>query len=234
MENNNTYFLPIAVLAAGLLIAGAVVYNGSRPTTDTGTAQAVDVKDIKLEGNPFIGDPNAPLTMAFWSDYQCPYCKAVETGGVPQIQTPAAMPDIIKSYVDTGKVKIVFMDFAFLGNDSITVAEYGRAIWKLYPDKYFEWRTAAFMAQDEEGDKGFGDAASVDKLNATIAGIDAAKVAADVKENKATYDALIQADRAEGVKAGVQSTPSSLVGNQLIVGAYPFANFQSAIEAQIK
>ena len=34
-----------------------------------------------------------------------------------------------------------------------------------------------YTAQDDEGDQGFGDAASIDKLTATIAGIDPAKVA---------------------------------------------------------
>ncbi|OYV27321.1 MAG: hypothetical protein B7W98_02020 [Parcubacteria group bacterium 20-58-5] len=140
----------------------------------------------------------------------------------------------MKDYVDTGKVKIVFMDFPFLGNDSITGGEYSRSVWKLYPDQYFAWRTAMYKAQDQEGDQGFGNAASIDALDATIPGIDAAKVAADVKANKATYDAEMDADKAEAGKVGVNATPSFVIGTQMIAGAYPYANFQAAIDAALK
>src|SRR3989338_8716981 len=192
METNdtNSKFLPVAVVVAGLLIAGAVVWNGSRLSTDSPqTAAKVDIKNVKTDGEPFFGQADAPVTIAFWSDFQCPYCKAFEIGH-SQIPTPAALPEIIKNYVDTGKVKIVFKDVVFLspraGMDSLTGALYGQSIWKLYPTNYFAWRTAMFTAQDEENG-GFGNAASIDKLNATIAGIDAAKVVADIKANTDAY-----------------------------------------------
>lgn len=223
--------MPIAVVVAGLLIAGAVLWNGSNPSTGSeqaGSPQAgakVDIKNVKTEGAPFIGSESAPVTIAFWSDFQCPFCKQFELNTFPQI---------VKDYVDTGKVKVVFMDFSFLGQDSIAAAIYSRSVWKLYPNQYFAWRTAMYDEQDEEGDQGFGDAASIDKLNVTIAGIDAAKVAADVKANTSTYQAAIDADKAEAQKAGINATPSFVIGTQAIQGAYPFATFQSAIDALLK
>jgi len=239
-NKDNGISLPVSVVLAGALIAGAVLWNGSHPTSaPAGTggspqaAPSVNIKNVKTAGDPYIGQQNAPVTVAFWSDFQCPYCKAFEIGH-PQIPTPAALPDIIKNYVDTGKVKIVFMDFTFLGNDSVTAALYNRSIWKLYPDKYFAWRTAMYTAQDEEGDKGFGNAASIDKLNATIAGIDAAKVAADVKANTSTYQAMVDADKAEAGKAGVNATPSFVIGTKMIPGAVSYATFQAAIDAVLK
>ncbi|MCR4333874.1 MAG: thioredoxin domain-containing protein [Patescibacteria group bacterium] len=236
--NTNSKFLPVAVVVAGVLIAGAVMWNGSRSTAPagqagSGTAAKVNIKDVKTDGDPFIGQADAPVTIAFWSDFQCPYCKAVEVGGIPQIPIEPALPDLIKNYVDTGKVKIVFMDFNFLGPDSITAGEYSRSVWKLYPDQYFAWRTAMYTAQDEENG-GFGDVASIDKLTATIAGIDAAKVASDVKANKTAYDALMEADKAEAGKVGVNATPSFIIGTQLIPGAVPYAALQAAIDAVLK
>lgn len=228
MDTNETTskFLPIAVIVAGLLIAGAVMWNGSRPAGGPGgAAPAADIKNVKMDGDPFIGSAGAPVTIAFWSDFQCPYCKNFELGTLPQI---------IKDYVDAGKVKVVFMDFAFLGSDSLTAGLYSRSVWKLYPDQYFAWRTAMYVAQDEEGDRGFGDAESIDKVNATIAGIDAAKVAADVKENGSAYQALLDADKAEAQKIGINATPSFVIGKQIIAGAYPYANFQAAIEEALK
>ncbi|HUX81143.1 MAG TPA: thioredoxin domain-containing protein [Candidatus Paceibacterota bacterium] len=237
-EKNNKYFLPLAVIVAGLFVGGAVIWSGSHPAGPAGSgaapAPSVNIKDVNTAGNPFIGAANAPVTIAFWSDYQCPYCKAFEVGGIPQITTPAALPDIIKNYVDTGKVKIVFMDFVFLGNDSVTAALYGRSVWHLYPDQYFAWRTAMYNAQDQEGDQGFGNAASIDKLDATISGLDPAKIIADVAANKSTYQASIDADKAEAEKVGVNATPSFVIGTQMIAGAYPYAAFQTALDALLK
>lgn len=228
-ETSNKYFLPIAVVVAGLFIAGAVMWNGSRPAgspqAGTGAAPKVDIKNVKTDGDPFIGQPNAPVTIAVWGDYQCPFCKKFEVETLPQI---------IKDYVDAGKVKVVFMDFTFLGSDSTTAALYSRSVWRLYPSQYLAWRTAMYEAQDEEQDIGFGDAASIDKLNATIAGIDAAKVAADVKANKSTYEAQINADKTEAQKVGIGATPSFVIGTQVIQGAYPYPTFQAAIDALLK
>lgn len=234
METNDTmgkYFLPGAVIVAGLFIAGAVLWSGSHPSAPSGTtgtqptASQADISKVKTDGDPFIGKADAPVTIAFWSDYQCPFCKQFEVTTLPQI---------IKDYVDTGKVKIVMMDFAFLGNDSLTGGEYSRAVWKLYPEKYMTWRTAMYQAQDQEGDQGFGNAASIDKLNATIPGLDAAKIAADVKANKAAYDAAMNEDKVEGQKQGINATPGFVIGKQAILGAYPYATFQSAIDAVLK
>ncbi len=241
--DNNKYFLPGAVIIAGALIAGAVVWNGSHPSGPAGpradgrTLSAVNINDIKTAGDPFLGNADAPITIAFWSDFQCPFCKQFEVGGVPELTQggiTTAFPDVVKTYVDTGKAKVVFMDFAFLGDDSITAAAYGRAVWKLYPEHYFAWRTAMYTAQDDEGDKGFGDAASINALTAKIAGIDAVKVAADVTANKTAYDAAAAADKAEATRAGVNGTPAFVIGNEFINGAQTFSAFQKAIEDPIK
>lgn len=229
METNeqNNKFLPVAVVVAGLLIAGAVLWNSSRPAAGPGEAAApkVNIKDVKTDGNPFIGKMDAPTTIAVWGDFRCSFCKKFE------LET---LPEIVTNYVDTGKVKIVFMDFAFLGNDSVTSALYGRSIWKLYPSQYVAWRTAMYEAQGPEGVQGFGTAASLDKLNATISGIDAAKVAVDVQTNGNIYKAEIDANKAEGQKVGINATPSFVIGMQVIQGAYPYANFKAAIDEALK
>lgn len=229
--------MPVSVVVAGVFIAGAVMWSNANPTTspDKGgePTVVVDINNVATDGNPFIGQADAPVVIAFWSDFQCPFCKAAETGGVPQIPVEPAIPQIDETYIKTGKVKLVFMDFAFLGKDSLDAALYNRAVWKLYPELYYTWRTAMYEAQDEEGDKGFGDAASIDALNATISGLDADAIATDVAENGATYRAMVERDMQEARKVGIDATPSFVIGNQVIAGAYPFSKFQTVIEAEL-
>ena len=240
-KDYSSLYLPAAIIVAGALVAAGLYLGlagkGSAATTagaQPAAPQAVNVKDVSQAGEPFIGKVDAPLTMAFWSDYQCPFCKAVEVGGIPQIKVDPSMPTIIKNYVDTGKLKIVFKDFAFLGNDSITGAEYARAVWALFPDKYYTWRVAMFKAQDQEGDVGFGNAKTIDALIATIPGLDDAKIKATIATNKATYDAAISADQQEGAKFGVQGTPGFIIGTKSIDGAVPLSTFTAAIDSQLK
>lgn len=234
-KDYSNLYIPAAIVIAGAVIGVALyVALSPRAGTSDGTPQAkVDIKDVKIESAPYIGKADAPVVLAYWFDYQCPYCKAVDVGGVPQIPIEPALPIIIKDYVETGKVKIVFKDYAFLGPDSTTAALYEHAIWKLYPNKFYAWHTAIFEAQDEENG-GFGDEASIIALTGKIAGIDVNKMKADVAANKAEYQKEIDADRAEGTAFGIQGTPGFITGKKLIPGAAEFATFKEAIDPQLK
>lgn len=221
------YLTPIAVVVGALIIAGAFAFghggttgqnpNGQKP------AQAVDIKDVDIAGDPYLGDPNAPVVMAYWFDYQCPFCKQFEQG---------AMKDLYENYVKTGKLKIVIQDFQFLGPDSDDAALFARAVWEVNPDQFYPWFQAMFEAQDEEHG-GFGDAASVEALTRTIPGIDADKVVALTKSKKAEYQAAIAADRAEGSSFGINGTPSMIVGTTMLSGAQPYATVAALVDAEL-
>ncbi len=231
---------PLGIVVVTLILAVAVGMNkdslsknkantatnqvAGANTAGTGAAPSVDIKNIKNDGDPFIGNANAPVTIAYWSDYQCPYCKQFEL---------STLPSIIQAYVDTGKVKIVFKDFQFLGKDSLTGGLYARAVWDLYPDKFFAWREAMFNAQDGEN-TGFGDEASVKLVTSKIDGIDVSKVAAQVASKNSQYQAELTADKTEGAQNGITGTPGSITGTYLISGAGSFSAFQADIEAQLK
>ena len=57
---------------------------------------------ISADNDPIIGDPNAPITIIEFSDFQCPFCARFH------IQT---LPLILEEYIEQGKVKLVFRDF---------------------------------------------------------------------------------------------------------------------------
>lgn len=237
----NQWIVPGSIIIAALIIAiglyaGLASKGGTAAAGGTQQpAKAVNVKDIDITGDAYIGNANAPVTLVYWFDYQCPFCKAFDVGGISQIPVEPSMPVLKEKYVDTGKLKIVFKNFAFLGKDSITAAEYSQAVWHLYPEQFFAWNTAMMKAQDEEGDQGFGNATSIDALiKAQFPKMDGAKIKADVAANGAKYDAATQADMQQAEALGINGTPGFVTGTQLISGLSDPATFESAIDAQLK
>src|ERR1035441_2924538 len=72
------------------------------------------VLPIAFEPNgSYLGNPNATVTVIQYGDYQCPYCEAFFQNTWPQLKA---------EYVDTGKIRFSFQDYAFLGPDSTTAA----------------------------------------------------------------------------------------------------------------
>ena len=227
------YSIPLAIVVAGALIAGALYYSNNSGAGPGGQVASVNVEDVKIQADdPVIGEKDAPVTLAYWFDYQCPFCKAVDVGGVPQIPIEPAMPTLVKDYVETGKLKIVFKDYAFLGEDSTTAALYKHAVWELYPDKFYAWHEAMFHAQDEEHG-GFGNEASILTLIRTISGLDANALKAKVAEKRDVYLTLMAEDQAEGAAFGINGTPGFITGTTLIPGADDLSAFKAAIDAQL-
>jgi protein-disulfide isomerase len=223
-----------AIITAGAMIAVALIIalhsSGSAaitPTTAPTTPQAtvaVDASKVNTVNEPYIGNANAPVTIAYWFDYQCPFCKQNE------LQT---MPEIVTNYVDTGKVKIVFKDFAFLGPDSQTLGQYGRAVWAEDPAKFEAWHDTVFADQGTEN-TGWATQSEINSIDTKVLGAsEAATVTQLVKTNGATYQKEMDADKAEAGTFGIQGTPAFIIGKQLITGAQPYAQFQAAIETAL-
>ena len=127
MQTNtqNKHSIPIAVIIAGVLIAGAIFYSsGKNKITNNPYPQAgtVDINDVDMTNEPFIGNTDAPVTLAYWADFQCPFCKRFD------LQT---LPTLVNQYVKNGKLKVIFKDFQFLGPDSQTAGLAAKAVWEL-------------------------------------------------------------------------------------------------------
>ncbi len=237
-ETKSTFTLSpsVSIIIAGIIIAGAVYVSSNKPapavapvvTTQGQGAQqpalAVDISQVKTTGEPFIGNVNAPVTIAYWYDYQCPFCQKNEE---------ETMPEIIKNYVDTGKAKIVFKDYQFLGPDSQTLGKYSRAVWEVAPTKFYQWHKAIFDNQGREN-TGWATQSVITSLTTKVLGAsDTAKVSALVTSRGDTYQKEMDADKAEGTAMGISGTPGAIIGKQLVSGAQPYAAFQAAIEAAL-
>lgn len=230
---------PLAILLVGIAISGSILWSNQRfieairetsggpPGPESTTGQIPpgqpDIAKVSTLGEPFIGNENAPVVMAYWFDYQCPYCRLLEE---------EVMPRLIADYVQTGKLKIVFKDFAFLGPDSETAGLASRAVWETAPEKFYEWHKAMFDRQDDEN-AGWGTKEDILALTKTISGIDPAKVEDLMTSRAAVYQKAIGADGAEGAGMGVDGTPGAIIGKKLIVGAEPYEQFKTAIDTQL-
>lgn len=223
-----SWMIPGSIIIAGAFISGAVLL-GLRGTpaptpvvkapTVAPVAPSVDIAKVNTAGSPFIGKADAPVTVAIWADYQCPFCKRFDQTAVKQL---------IKEYADTGKVKIVFKDFSFLGPDSDSASLAGRAVWEVAPDKYADWHEAMFDKQDEEHG-GWGSEEDILALVKSL-GIDSVKVAALIKTKADEYQKLLDADKAEADTFGINGTPGTIIGTQLLSGAVPYNNVKQLVE----
>ncbi|MGC9046568.1 MAG: DsbA family protein [Minisyncoccia bacterium] len=231
-KTQNNWLVPISIIVAGLLIAVSIIYainKNPMPTTAPNNQQNnVDVKTIKTNGTPIIGKPDAPVTIAYWFDYQCPFCKDFELNTLPQIMT---------NYVDSGKVKIIFKDLQFLDfnsprKDSQIAGYYEHAIWDLYPDKFITWRQAMFDKQDGEN-SGWGSEDDIINLIKTIPGIDVNKVIDQVKNNKTKYQNIMDASKQEAFNNGIQGTPGFIINKVVIAQDLPYSQFSQIIDQQL-
>ncbi len=105
-----------AVVLAGTLIGASLLVSGGRANQNHPLSLAgVGATRALLEGIPqhdnALGRPAAPVTLIEYADLQCPYCANFAVNDLPLL---------VRTYVRTGRMRIVFRGLAFIGPDSET------------------------------------------------------------------------------------------------------------------
>jgi len=170
------------------------------------------------QGEPFKGDPAAPVVIEEFSSYQCPFCGRFFQESYPQITA---------NYVETGQVLYIFRDFPISSQPQSSLAAEaancagqtggGSAYWAMH-DRLLE--------QQREW-SGRGNADAIFKGYAEELGLDTATFG-ECLDSGAT-SAQVEADVAEGSGRGVRSTPTFFINGYPLVGAQPYETFQYAI-----
>ncbi len=220
-------YIVVAIVVICITIVAVVfifVANPGSPSSHQNQARpyvtpAVDISKVKITGNPFIGKEDAPVTIAYWYDYQCPFCRKTEQ---------EVMPQLITDYVNTGKVKVVYKDLQFIGFDSITAGLASRAVWDIAPDKFELWHKTMFDKQGAEN-SGWASKANILAITKSV-GIDSDKVNQLMTQNAAVYKKAMDSDRAQARSFGITTTPGIIVGKHLLAGTKTYADFKTAID----
>ena len=223
---NKELFLPVSILVAGVLIAGAVIYaiggGGNQANNSGDSPEKVDSVALELTGDDVVlGNLDAPVTIIEYSDFQCPYC------GFFYSQTEAG---IRENYIKTGKVKFVYRHFAFLGQESRALA--GAVECAKDHGKFWQYHDEAFNAEIADGQENNGNLNKNLFLSlAKKLELDADKFSSCLNSNK--YDSKVQNDYISAQKAGVNATPTSFVNGQKVSGALPYAQFKVLIDQEL-
>lgn len=170
-------------------------------------------------GSPILGDPNAPVTIVEFGDYQCHQCYNWFHN---------TKPTITRDYIDTEKANLVFVDMAFLGRDS------GPAAQATYcaedQGKYWEYHDMLYSTQGEIDD-GW---ANIERLKAFAfsMGLDMDLFESCLDSGK--YSKRVQDNTSESKSFGVRGTPTFLIVSsdgqeQKLVGAQPFSVFKQVM-----
>ena len=193
----------------------------ARPSEPAAAPQPSLPAELMTADAPFMGSPDAPLTIVEFSDFQCHFCARHWRQTYGQLD---------REYISLGKVRYVFRHFplesihaqALKAGEAAECAAAQGKFWEMH-DRLFANQQALMPADLVE----HAEALSLDETRfaACLAG---------------EMTARVRADLAIGRQAGVTATPHFFVGVTIpggkikvvhkVSGAMPFATFKSTIE----
>jgi protein-disulfide isomerase len=195
----------------GLLAAIAVVgvgllgYQLSKPSTVSIPANVqIDVKDTAGFHGYVKGDANAPVEITEYADYQCPFCQTFAT---------LQMPTLEERLIKPGRLRWRYRDFPLQQHAFSRLAAHSAACAD-DQGKFWEQHQKLYDGQAEWAE--VRDAAPIFRRYAQGNGLDLTKYDACMSGRR--YAGRIQASYEEGVRLGVNSTPTLLVGGRLYHG----------------
>jgi protein-disulfide isomerase len=151
---------------------------------------------ISVEGRPFKGRPDAPVTAVEFSDYQCPYCGRFFSDVLPAVE---------RELIATGKLKLVYRDYPLPSHAHARGAAYAAGC-AAQQGKFWAMHDWLFAHTTEL------DAAALKKAGVEV-GLDGAAYEACLQAEGPKAD--VDRDVRDGVKAGLRGTPSFVVGRTM-------------------
>lgn len=167
-----------------------------------------------------FGDPDAPVVLVEYTDYQCPFCAR------HAIQT---QPQIVENYVETGQLYYIIKDFPLqqIHANALLAAQAARCAGD--QEAYLEMHDMLFARQSS-----WSDSADTLAVFTGLAGeldLDAATFGDCLSSG--VYEQAVLANLDEGGGVGVNATPAFFVGDEFVDGTQPYDIFAELIDAQL-
>lgn len=106
------------------------------PKIDEIVPTQITMNTFLMNGSPILGDPKAKVTLVEFGDYQCHFCN---------VFFHTTEDSVLKNYVETGKVRMVFKDYNIIGPDSINASHGAHCandqgkFWEYHDILYSNW-----------------------------------------------------------------------------------------------
>ncbi len=170
------------------------------------------------------GNPDAPVQVIEFADFECPGCGQFAT---------VTEPDVIRRFIETGEVSFRFMDFPLEEIHPHAVAAHNAAACANEQGKFWEFHDQLFLRQHEWNGRGTRSPKNVFERIGEAVGL-------DMSSWDECYDSerlvpQIAANRAEGIRLRVGSTPTFIIGDQMYADVLTFDEFRQAVtEAKVR
>jgi len=205
------------LIGAALLIAagaGAFFWWSSSSSNASGTFVSQDI----LMQAATLGDPNAPVVLTEYSDFQCSACNYLATN---------IMPQLIQEYVNTGLVRLEYRHFAHYGEESFWAGMAAECANE--QNKFWEFHDLLFSVQRSPNSGAFSKA----KLTsyAQRVGLDTAAFTQCL--NSGRYLSKIKSDTQQAQDRGGTGTPTLFINDRMLGGVPPMPLLRELIQEQL-
>ncbi len=188
---------------------------------------APQVFRVSLDDDPVKGNPDAPVTVVEYSDFQCPFCLRFFQQTLPLIE---------ENYIDTGKIKFVYKDLPLDSLHPNARAAHIAAECADEQGKFWEYHDVLFEKQPQWSNLASSKLQNKFTEFATNMGLKAAKFKSCMQSPNIADE--VNKDTLEAASYGATGTPTFFIGNEedgfvKLVGAQPYQTFQAVIDSQL-
>jgi protein-disulfide isomerase len=203
-----------------LAVLGAIVILGSAGAGQAGVpkeewTRADLVAALERGPGPTKGPADASVTIVYFTDFQCGYCRKFVKDTLPKIED---------QYIRTDKVRLVFRHMAILGESSTQAARAASCAFD--QGKFWEYHDALFA---NTSPLAFSTARL--KRHAGDLRLDEKAFASCL--DSAAFAKQVEAETLIGRALGATGTPAFLINGQMLLGAYPFEVFQKGLDSML-